>query len=274
MRDLNPICRDARERLLECRGVLPIGIAELPGGDAKHTGDAELGGGAGSAARDAGLAAHLETCAECAAFAQRVARFSALLGSLPRRNSPPELDGAVVAALEAGHRQERAIAAVRGLARLPMPAEIPAEPSVDLPTDPWGRVLEGQRPGARAPAVLDRLVDEDLRGASAALARRFTSRLERHRAPSVLRERLQRSALSLFRPRASRRNLLAAAALVLLLAGGGLWLRQRSARDVDQDLGFEIRYETRLDAMDPIARSLVGGLSGGIVDLGPRGDRR
>jgi hypothetical protein len=122
--------------------------------------------------------------------------------------------------------------------------------------------------------VLDRLVEEDLRDSTAALVRRFASRLERRRAPRALRERLGRSVHSALRPTATRRNLLAAAALVLLLAGGGMWFHRRSARAEVPDLGFEVRYETDLGAMDPLARALVGGLSGGVVDLGPRGERK
>jgi hypothetical protein len=120
--------------------------------------------------------------------------------------------------------------------------------------------------------VLERLVDEDLRNSSGALARRFAGRLERQRAPRVLRERLQRSAWTLLRPTAARRGLFTAAALVVLLVAGGLWYERRTAPPQAKDLGFEIRYESGLDAMDPMARALVGGLSGGIVDL--RGGRK
>jgi hypothetical protein len=194
-----------------------------------------------------------------------------------RLEAPRELDGLAVAVLQAGCRQDRAVAALRGLARLPVPSELPKFPALtNLPEnadDPESSIEELTR-GARAPAVLDRLVEEDLRDSTAALVRRFAGRLERRRAPQALRERLGRSAHSALRPTAIRRNLLAAAALVLLLAGGGMWLHRRSARAELSDLGFEVRYETDLDAMDPMARALLGGLSGGVVDLGPRGERK
>lgn len=228
MTPTTPSCQDVRDRLLEGRGSLS---------------------GAG-----AGLREHLDVCAECAAFARRAAQIELSLSRLARAAAPPELDGLVVGALEAGRRQERAVAALLGLARLPAPPEL------------VGRALEDPTNVLRAPAVLERLVDEDLRNSSGALARRFAGRLERQRAPLVLRERLQRSAMTLLRPSTARRTLLAAAALVVLLVAGGLWIQHRPFRRAE-DFGFDIRYESRLDAMDPMARSLVGGLSGGIVDL-------
>lgn len=223
-----PSCQDVRDRLLESRGSLS-GV------------DAELRG-------------HLDACAECAAFARRAAQIDLSFTRLARVSAPLELDGLTVGALEAGRRQERAVAALRGLARLPAPPEL------------VGRALEDPTHVLRAPAVLERLVDEDLRNSSGALARRFAGRLERQRAPLILRERLQRSALTLLRPSAARRNLVAAAALVVLLVAGGLWFQHWKTPRAE-DYGFQISYESGLDAMDPFARGLVGGLSGGIVDL-------
>ena len=241
MGEMTPTCQDVRDRLLESRGSVSTA--------------------------DAGLLEHLDVCAECAGFARRVGRISSSFSSLARIAPPRELDGLIVGALQAGRRQERAVTALRGLARLPVPPEL------------VGRALEGPTRVARAPAVLERLVDEDLRNSTGALTRRFAGRLERRRAPQALRERLQQSALSVLRPSAARRNLVAAAALAILLVGAGLWLRRRSAATEISELGFDIRYESGLDGMDPMARSLLGGLSGGIidlgpVDLGPRGERR
>jgi hypothetical protein len=204
-----------------------------------------------------GELAHLDACAECAGFARRVGQISSSFSKLARLAPPRELDGLTVGAMQAGRRQERAVVALRGLARLPVPPEL------------VGRALEDPARVVRAPAVLERLVDEDLRNSSGALARRFAGRLERRRAPQALRDRLQRSALSVLRPSAVRRNVLTAAALALLLVGAGLWLRRRSAANEISELGFEIRYESGFEGLDPMARSLLGGLSGGIVDLGP-----
>lgn len=228
---MNPTCRDVRDRLLESRGsVSTAGVGELE---------------------------HLDACAECAGFARRVGQISSSFSKLARLAPPQELDGLTVGALQAGRRQERAVGALRGLARLPVPPEL------------VGRALEEPTRVARAPAVLDRLVDEDLRNSTGALTRRFAGKLERQRAPQALRDRLQQSALSVLRPSAARRSLAAATALAILLVGAGLWLRGHSPATDLSELGFEIRYESGLDGMDPMARSLLGGLSGGIVDLGP-----
>jgi hypothetical protein len=229
MTDATPICQDLRDRLLESRGSL--------------------------SGADAILVAHLEACAECTAFARRAAQVELSFSRLARLTAPPELEGLTVGVLQAGRRQERAVVALRGLARLPAPPEL------------VGRALEDSANAIRAPAVLERLVDEDLRNSTGALARRFAGRLERRRAPQALRERLQRSARTLLRPAAARRNLVAAAALVVFLVAGGLWIHRRATTSTQEDYGFEVRYESGLGAMDPMARSLLGGLSGGLVDL-------
>ncbi len=122
--------------------------------------------------------------------------------------------------------------------------------------------------------MLDRLVDEDLRDTSAALARRFAGRLDRRRAPPILRERLQQSPFSVLRTDWKPRSLVAAAALVLLLTSGGWWLRRHAAPTETPDFGFELRYESGFGALDPMARSLLGGLSGGAVDVAARSELR
>jgi hypothetical protein len=225
-------CLESRERLLDRRGV--------------------------ARPEDLDLLAHLDVCGECAGFARRTAAVSESLSGLPRRPAPQELDGLVVAALQAGHRQDRAVGGLRGLSRLPVPAELA------------GRALDVQPRDARAPAVLDRLVDEDLRDQTAAMARRFAGRLERRPAPRVLRDRLEHFAPAPLRSTRIRRILLAAAGVTLLLAAGGVWLLVRGAGQGGPDRDFEVRYESSLDALDPMARSLLAGLSGGLVDTGAK----
>ena len=231
---MNPICQDTRDRLLESES---------------------------SASDDASLSAHLAACGECAEFARRARQIRAGLSQVSRVAAPRELDGLVVAATQPGSRQERAVAALSSLARLPAPAEL------------VGRALEAPTVRPRAPAVLDRLVDEDLRDASAAMARRFAGRLDRRRAPPVLLERLQQSAFSVLRTDTTRRNVLAAAAVVLLLASGGWWLSRHAAPAESPDFGFEVRYEAGFGGLHPMARNLLGGLSGGAVDVAPRRER-
>jgi hypothetical protein len=114
--------------------------------------------------------------------------------------------------------------------------------------------------------VLDRLVDENLRRGSADAGRRFASRLDRLRAPRVLRGRIESSARYFLGEHSARGNRLLAAAAVLVLFGGGLWFGLRASKEASSVVGLQVRHESSLDALDPMARSLLGGLSGGLVD--------
>ena len=240
-------CELVRERLLEARGGPPLG-------DPASTG-------------------HLESCAACAAYAGQVARIASAVSALPRLHTPRELEGLAVATFHEGFLQDRAVMAMRALGRLPTPRELSGRTLSEEGSEVGRGERRSRRPEKpwmlRAPAVLDRLVDEDLRDASAGVHRRITSRLERRRAPRALRDRLERSSRLLLGPRPMRR-LRAAAAALLLLAGGGLWLRLRAPGEAASGADFEVVHEARLDAMDPMARSMLAGISGGIVDLGGR----
>jgi hypothetical protein len=129
---------------------------------------------------------HLATCADCAAYVARVARSLAGLRGLERRPAPIELDGRVVAALQAGARQERAVRAVEELAPRTAPERVEraVETDAELAAHHPGRELRPAR--LRAPQVLDRLVAEELGDPSAARARRFVSSLARLEAPGEL----------------------------------------------------------------------------------------
>src|SRR6202008_498506 len=91
-------CTSVRERLLEHRG---------------H-----------AAADDLDLGIHLDGCSECSVFARRTRDLVALFSALPQRPAPRELAGLVVAATQAGHRQERAAKALGALSRLAVPSEL------------------------------------------------------------------------------------------------------------------------------------------------------
>jgi hypothetical protein len=212
-----------------------------------------------AAADDLRIAAHLDGCAECSAFAQKTTALAALLETLPRRAAPGELAGLVVAATQAGHRQARAVSALSALARLPAPSalEVIALDEARLDELPIG---------AKAPPVLDRLVDEDLRDQAAAISRRFAGRLDRRRAPGILRARLSRSNWSLQASRGVRLVLpLAAGAVLLVLASVLILRRGRSGSGMDDE--YQVVYESSLDSMDPMARGYLSGLSGGAVDV-------
>lgn len=214
------------------------------------------------ASADAHLDAHLAACADCRRDLARAQQRIELARSLPRVAAPLALDGAVVAALQAGARQERAVQAVASLT------------PVDAPD-----VLAHRVAIPRAPAVLDRLVAEDLADPARAVAGRYTRRLERLRAPDDLQARLERPA-----PR--RRFLLAQALVVasVVLVAGSLVLLQllrapdalgpggaeQAGRDAaagaSADLVFVVERVDSIGSLDPVAGQLLSGLLGGLPD--------
>lgn len=149
------------------------------------------------------LDAHLAGCSACRREVERAERRVLLARSLTRANAPSELDGAVVAALQAGARQERAIRALATLTPVAAP-------------DDLARLLTAPR----APAVLDRLVGEDLVDPAKAFASRYARRLERLRAPADLEQRIG----DVPRNRRARVLPIALAAAGLLLTIGALTL--------------------------------------------------
>jgi hypothetical protein len=232
-------CRDCQERLIA------------------HAGD--------RSAFEPDLAQHVNACEACASFARRSERQVSALAGLERRVAPVELDGRVVAACHGGHRQERATAQLRALNRWSVPAELDA------------RVLDQEREriareASKAPSVLDRLVDEDLRDPPKALAQRFAGRLERLRAPGVLRVRVERTAGNRFSLGRRRLRVLAAASLLVVLLfsiGGGIYWLEKPR------YSFEVVYESSLDGLQPVAGALLGGLTGGMTDaVSPSGVKR
>jgi hypothetical protein len=227
---MSSTCRELRDRLIA------------------HAGDA--------AAFDSDLARHVDQCASCSAIARRVAQQATALRALERNTAPLALDGRVVAACHGGHRQERTLAAVRALTRWHVPAELDAK----VLDEEYGRIL---RETSTAPAVLDRLVDEDLRDPPRARARRFAGRLERLRAPRALRLRVEQTADA--RRVAVRRRVRVAAAATLVLAlfvsvsAAIYWLRKPK-------YDFEVVHETSIEGLDPMPRAMLASLTGGMLD--------
>jgi len=218
-----------------------------------HAGDAS--------AFETDLAQHVQSCSACADLARRVDREARALRGLARVAAPLELDGLAVAACHGGHRQDRAIGHLRALTRWEAPAEL----------DERLLAAERARESLEAPRVLDRLVDEELRDQPKAITRRFAGRLERLSAPGVLRVRLERSADE--SSSATRRRLRALVASVLLVAllftiGGGIYWLERPS------YSFEVVHERSLGGLDPLAQSLLGGLTGGLYDPSSTGGMR
>lgn len=228
------------------------------------------------------LREHVGACAQCAAWAERAARLAHGLQALPRPALPVELEGRVVAALQAGYRQARAVRALADLGRVPSPPDLDEAVDAEL-----GEALEPEEGEARegagealarqaVPGVLDRLVAEELASPSQARARRYLGSLRRRRAPDELRLRIglvlaDRAGIldgAGSRPRSlglqAGVGLLVAALLVVI---GTLVLRPPVGEShLD---GPRIVIERVADPADlpPIAAALFDGASGGILSV-------
>ena len=114
---------------------------------------------------------------------RRAAAQAGALGSLAAKAAPAELDGLVVASLNTGARQDRAIDQLRSLPALAAPAALDAAVA---------RIVIGDAAGSvRAPGVLDRLVEESLADPAKANTRSMAARLGRQAAPDELAERVE-----------------------------------------------------------------------------------
>jgi hypothetical protein len=215
---------------------------------------------------------HAAECAECAAYVERVARLAEALGRIERRPAPVELEGAVVAALGEGARQDRATRALKSLGRLVAPLRV--EQALDGAVDDAAATpmpcIELAAARLRAPAELERRVAEELADPAAARIRRHVAGLPRLSAPEELRERLARHSAPRTerdRTRAWRRVAGALAAGVAFLL---LWLEgpHRAPHERGHRLRLERASAGDLEALDAYAQGLIGGLSGGLGSLG------
>lgn len=176
-----------------------------------------------------------------------------------RLRAPADLDGRVVAALQAGRREERAVAAVRSLARVEAPAELAARvrrlAERSFPDDPE----------RRAPGVLDRLVEQEIADHPASVTKRMVGGLTRRAAPSLLEESLQATRTGSRRSSGARRlSRLMPAALVMALVGFGWNAYQGLDSETHTGPGgwsFEIHEVDAASAPD--LASLLDSFSGG-----------
>lgn len=221
---------------------------------------------------------HAAGCPDCAMWLERQGRVAGVLGSMDRLVTPSELDGLVAEGLSVGNGA--ILGALRGLERLEAPeqlddllarslvaeaeTEFTADTQLEIPA--WTALLSGLEPQA-APAVLDRLVDEELADASQALTRRFAGGLFRKASPRALSSRV---AKDLDTPAATRTGIsryrwlplssAAAAALLIWMASPVLF------KDAPKPTPrFRVVHVESLASMDPLARSLVEGFAGGRV---------
>jgi len=199
-----------------------------------------------------GLDTHLADCAACRRELARATHRTLLVRTLPRFAPPVDLDGVVVAALQAGMRQKRAIQAITSLTPVAAPD-----------------VLAQRIAGVTAPAVLERLVSEDLADPAKAVASRYTRRLERLRAPTDLEHRLGHP------PRRSRSRFLPLALVTagLLLTVGTLALAHflrgttRGVPTLQSGPVLVVEHVDSVQQLDPIAGMLLAGFTGGLVDV-------
>ena len=203
------------------------------------------------------LGAHLHECESCQRAFEGMRRTRAALLRLAPLSAPTALDGLVVAATQAGQRQERVLAHLRTALRHEAPAGLVARIG--------GSSLIGEVARVSAPAVLERLVEEELRDPEHALTRRYVSRLERLEPPAALRGRVQQA---LSAPRSSsrgRRLVLAGTALAVLCAAmWGFW----SSEHAQAHPRFQVVYVDDLRELDPLARAMLSGVTGGLSEIG------
>lgn len=208
-------------------------------------------------APDAALALHIERCADCRARVERAKAGLRLLGELAQQKAPRELDGLVVAAFHAGARQERVARHVQALDRQLAPEEL-------------GQRAEeaGAWAGdACAPEELDERVEIELRDPALSMSRRFLRKLDRVQAPEALDARIAS------RGRRSRiRPLVMIGGLLVLVGLGSLALQQWSAGQTEAvqprvAVQWQEEYIESADQLDPVARALIGGLSGGASEV-------
>jgi hypothetical protein len=203
------------------------------------------------------LGAHLVECASCQQAFESMCRTRAALVRLAPVPAPAALDGLVVAATQAGQRQERVLAHLRTALRHEAPARLDTRIGA-------GSALIGEVARVSAPAVLERLVEEELRDPQHALTRRYVSRLQRLESPASLRGRVQQ-ALGSPRHSAGRRLLLAGAALAVLCAAmWGWWSIERTQTRPR----FQVVYVEDVRELDPIARAMLSGVTGGLSEIG------
>jgi hypothetical protein len=209
--------------------------------------------------------AHVATCASCARWVLALTRVRSAFTDLGRLAAPVELDERV--ALELGgdrsHRQRRMLESLvrRGAPRQldERIAEILARASGVEAEERGARKAEALRTldVQRAPAVLERLLNEELAAPEKARAERFSD-LERLPAPDVLAERIG----GLVRRRAWLRlwiaplSAVSAAALVV-------WIALRPGTPEVRAYRFQVAHAATLDDLDPMARALAESLGGG-----------
>jgi hypothetical protein len=201
---------------------------------------------------DLALDAHLEGCEGCRRELARTERRVESLRAVGGPGAPLELDGLVVAAMQAGARQQRATRAVQSLSRAHTPED-----------------LALRLAGPKAPHVLERLVREDLVDPAKAVASRYAGSLARLRAPRDLDRRL-----SELRPGTIQRHApIAMVAAGVMLALGALVvagiLNGRRVPMAPVPTAGPVLIVERVDSvreLDPVVGDMLAGVTAGWSD--------
>jgi len=212
---------------------------------------------------------HVEECAACEAWVRASERRIRALGSLTALRAPARLDELVAREL-GGDRSRRLERALGSLARRAAPDVL--EPLVVERFEgraPSGDEVRGERAAQAlrtldvvpAPAVLERLVAEELAQPALQRAERFPGNLARLEAPEELEEKLHWAVRRKAAVRLLRGPLVALAAAALVV-----WIALRDGSPSPRPYRFQVVHATSLEDLDPMARSLAESLTGG----GPR----
>ncbi len=213
------------------------------------------------------LMRHADACVGCRSWVRATLAQIRVLRELERQRAPVALSRAVE--LELTGSSTRRIERVLGsLLRFGAPAQLEERLRQVLGSGPSERDEEhGQRKASvlsaldvqPAPHVLERLVDEELRAPEVHTVERVAGDLERLQAPakleSRLRSRMRRSAVA---------RLLAGPLATLAAASLIVWLAIRQTEEPGHERPFRVIHASSLDELEPLARSLVETLSGGI----------
>lgn len=219
------------------------------------------------------LRAHLAGCAACQRALRAWPLAARALGELPRHSAPRELDSAVVAAIQAGARTDRAVRALERLARLTPPEQL-AE-ALENPASGEARDEAAPMSRASAPRVLDRLVSEELSDPAKARVRRHVGGLRRLSAPAQLttlveqrtrNERARSAAAAALRVEVRRRLRLAlGAAAAFALVAIALLVERPERPNEPKQRPFRVERASSLASLSPMTRGMLDNLSSGLT---------
>lgn len=201
---------------------------------------------------------HSSECAECGRWLERHRQLVGVLGAVGRYPAPAELDSAVIDELIVG--TARLVEGILELPRLAAPQELEGRIEREIAErSDLGRTLDGLH-RHKAPSVLDRLVDEELRD-PAAVTRRMAGSLPRQRGPRDLGERVAQSVASVQR-RSFRRIPLVVGSMAAAVVIAFSVPKVMGAESKPEGQRFQMVSVDSLRGLDPLAQDLLSGLTG------------